>query len=74
MAVTMNSKSRMQRHSDALGDDVNATELDDHASTQLSFSICDDVNDADGDGDYDELEIEGCTDSEACNYDASALT
>ncbi|PCJ79962.1 MAG: hypothetical protein COA49_10090, partial [Bacteroidetes bacterium] len=29
-------------------------------------------NDADGDGVCDELEIAGCTDSAACNYDASA--
>ena len=29
-------------------------------------------NDADGDGVCDELEVAGCTDSGACNYDASA--
>ena len=35
---------------------------------------CDDVclNDADGDGVCDELEIAGCTDSGACNYDSAA--
>ena len=30
------------------------------------------LNDTDGDGVCDELEINGCTDSTACNYDASA--
>jgi hypothetical protein len=30
------------------------------------------VNDSDGDGVCDELEIGGCTDSEACNYDVTA--
>ena len=30
------------------------------------------LNDADGDGVCDEFEIEGCTDAEACNYDADA--
>ena len=29
------------------------------------------LNDTDGDGVCDELEINGCTDSTACNYDAS---
>ncbi len=35
---------------------------------------CDGVclNDADGDGVCDELEIDGCTDSGACNYDSAA--
>ena len=35
---------------------------------------CDGVclNDADGDGVCDELEIAGCTDSGACNYDSAA--
>ena len=35
---------------------------------------CDGVclNDADGDGICDEFEISGCTDAEACNYDATA--
>jgi hypothetical protein len=35
---------------------------------------CDDVclNDTDGDGVCDELEIAGCTDSGACNYDSAA--
>ena len=30
------------------------------------------INDTDGDGVCDELEIGGCTDSGACNYDSSA--
>ena len=30
------------------------------------------VNDTDGDGICDELEILGCTDDTACNYDSSA--
>ena len=30
------------------------------------------INDADGDGVCDELEIAGCTDSGACNYDSAA--
>ena len=30
------------------------------------------VNDEDGDGICDEVELGGCTDAEACNYDAEA--
>ena len=30
------------------------------------------INDAEGDGDCDEDKIGGCTDAEACNYDAAA--
>ena len=30
------------------------------------------VNDSDGDGVCDELEVEGCTEDGACNYDAAA--
>ena len=35
---------------------------------------CDEIcfNDTDGDGVCDELEILGCTDEEACNYDSNA--
>ena len=31
------------------------------------------LNDADGDGVCDELEILGCTDAAACNFNAAAL-
>ena len=30
------------------------------------------LNDADGDGVCDEVEVDGCTDSSACNYDDTA--
>ena len=41
-----------------------------HAETYYDYDVC--LNDSDGDGVCDELEIAGCTDSTAFNYDSSA--
>ena len=60
--------------------DENASE--DDGSCEYPADLCDGatnvncdcscINDADGDGICDEDEIGGCTDAEACNYDAAA--
>ena len=61
--------------SSACNYDETATD-DDNSCTYPSetYLDCDGVclNDTDGDGVCDELEISGCTDSSACNYDESA--
>ncbi|MGB0137061.1 MAG: T9SS type A sorting domain-containing protein [Flavobacteriales bacterium] len=55
--------------------DINVTE-DDGSCTYPSEEYLDCngecLNDSDGDGVCDELELAGCTDSEACNYDQNA--
>ena len=40
----------------------------------VSYVDCDNacLNDSDGDGVCDEIEVDGCTDASACNYDSSA--
>ena len=50
------------------------SDIDDSCEYAAEYYDCDGncLNDADGDGVCDELEIDGCSDSEACNYDASA--
>ena len=54
--------------------DADATEDDGSCIYAIEYYDCDGfcLNDTDGDGICDELEIEGCTDSLACNYDADA--
>ena len=56
-----------------------ATELDESCLFAIDlfpsgYYDCDEmcINDIDGDGVCDELEILGCTDEEACNYDSNA--
>ena len=43
-----------------------------YISIRIYLDGIDCLNDTDGDGVCDELEVLGCTDATACNYDASA--
>ena len=54
--------------------DVNATEDDGSCEYADMYYDCDGncLDDADGDGICDELEVPGCTDESACNYDEDA--
>ena len=53
--------------------DSEASYSDGHASCSSSFDCNGDcINDADNDGVCDEFEIAGCTNPNACNFDASA--
>ena len=61
--------------SSACNYDDTATDDDDSCTYPAeSYLDCDGVclNDADGDGVCDEVEVDGCTDSSACNYDDTA--
>ena len=66
-------------------DDLTACNYDDAGNPNCTFPVdlygvdyvdCDGacLNDADGDGVCDEVEVTGCTDATACNYDATPTT
>ena len=54
--------------------DAAATQSDGSCTYAAAYTDCngDCLNDADGDGVCDELEVAGCTDATACNYEAAA--
>ena len=53
---------------------MDATDNDGSCEYAETFFDCDGacLNDTDGDGVCDELEIAGCEDADACNFDATA--
>ena len=54
--------------------DSNSTDDDGSCFYAEEYFDCDGnaINDSDGDGIPDEIEVDGCTDPEACNYDSNA--